>query len=66
MRKDVLGEQAAKTVGVEEDPSRELPARTSTWFVTEILCCSLASINVLLVELVSLAGAKSETHNQLL
>ncbi|KAG9079059.1 alpha-tubulin [Ceratobasidium sp. UAMH 11750] len=65
MRKDVLGEQAAKTVEVEEDPSREPPARTLTWFVTEVLCCSHTSINVLQVALVYLAGAKPEIHNQL-
>ncbi|KAG9090446.1 hypothetical protein FRC06_001082, partial [Ceratobasidium sp. 370] len=41
MRKDVLGEQAtngeraAKVAEVEDDPSREPPARTLTWFVTE-------------------------------
>ncbi|KAG8680624.1 alpha-tubulin [Ceratobasidium sp. 394] len=65
MRKDVLGEQAAKTVEVEEDPSREPPARTLTWFVTEVLCCSRTSINVLQVALAYLAGAKPEIHNQL-
>ncbi|KAG9086948.1 hypothetical protein FS749_003267 [Ceratobasidium sp. UAMH 11750] len=36
MRKDVLGEQAAKAIEVEEDPSREPPARTLAWFVTEV------------------------------
>jgi len=66
MRKDVLGEQAAKaTVEVEDDPSREPPARTLTWFVTEVLRRSRTSINVLQVALAYLAGAKPEIHNQL-
>ncbi|KAG9113864.1 hypothetical protein FRC07_007718 [Ceratobasidium sp. 392] len=68
MRKDILGEQAAKQLEqqVEEaDPSREPPARTLTWFVTEVLCRSCMSINVLQIVLAYLAGAKSEIHNQL-
>ncbi|KAG8679995.1 hypothetical protein FRC09_018570, partial [Ceratobasidium sp. 395] len=61
MRKDVLGEQAAKQVEQpteEADPSREPPARTLTWFVTEVLRRSRTSINVLQVALAYLAGAK--------
>ncbi|KAG8697003.1 hypothetical protein FRC08_006792 [Ceratobasidium sp. 394] len=65
MRKDVLGEQAAKIIEVEEDPSHELPVRTLTWFVPEVLRRSRTSINVLQVALVYLAGAKPEIHDQL-
>ncbi|KAG8704489.1 alpha-tubulin [Ceratobasidium sp. 394] len=65
MRKDILPEQAAKTIKVEEDPSGEPPARTLTWFVTEVLRRSHTSINVLQVALAYLAGAKPEIHNQL-
>ncbi|KAF8606177.1 hypothetical protein BDV93DRAFT_362720 [Ceratobasidium sp. AG-I] len=49
----------------ETDPSREPPARTLTWFVTEVLRRSRTSINVLQVALAYLAGAKPEIHTQL-
>jgi len=49
----------------EVDPSRDQPARTLTWFVTEVLRRSRTSINVLQVALAYLAGAKPEIHNQL-
>ncbi|KAG8709076.1 hypothetical protein FRC09_000887 [Ceratobasidium sp. 395] len=68
MRKDVLGEQAAKQVEQpteEANPSREPPARTLTWFVTEVLRRSRTSINVLQVASAHLAGAKPEIHNRL-
>ncbi|KAG8755745.1 hypothetical protein FRC12_010787 [Ceratobasidium sp. 428] len=58
---DVLGGQAAKQVEQpteETDPSREPPARTLTWFVTEVLRRSRTSISVLQVALAYLAGAK--------
>ncbi|KAG8702985.1 hypothetical protein FRC08_003130 [Ceratobasidium sp. 394] len=58
MRKDVLGEQAAKVAEIEEDPSRELSVRTLTWFVTEVLRRSRTSINMLQVVLAYLAEVK--------
>ncbi|KAG9122872.1 hypothetical protein FRC07_000566 [Ceratobasidium sp. 392] len=64
MRKEVLGEQVAKQIK-ESDPSREPPARTLIWFVTEVLRRSRTSINVLQVASAYLAGAKPEIHNQL-
>lgn len=52
---------ASEEQGQEEsDPSREPPARTLTWFVTEVLRRSRTSINVLQVALAYLAGAKRE------
>ncbi|KAG9125202.1 hypothetical protein FRC07_008583 [Ceratobasidium sp. 392] len=62
MRKDILGEQAAKQLKQqleEADPSWEPHARTLTWFVTEVLRRSCMSINVLQIALAYLAGAKS-------
>ncbi|KAG9088081.1 hypothetical protein FS749_002444, partial [Ceratobasidium sp. UAMH 11750] len=57
-------EQAAKVVGVEEDPSREPPARTLTWFATRVLRRTRASINVLQLALAYLVGAKPGMDNQ--
>lgn len=45
----------------ETDPTREPPARTLTWFVTEVLRRSRTSINVLQVALAYLAGAKRKS-----
>ncbi|KAF8594494.1 hypothetical protein BDV93DRAFT_565353 [Ceratobasidium sp. AG-I] len=49
----------------ETDPGREPPARTLTWFVTEVLGRSRTSINILQVVFAYLAGAKPEIHAQL-
>ncbi|CAE6478911.1 unnamed protein product [Rhizoctonia solani] len=63
LRKEILGE----TIEREEpqDPNRDQPTRTLTWFVTEVLRRSRTSINVLQVALAYLAGAKPEIHKEL-
>ncbi|KAG9079020.1 hypothetical protein FS749_008906 [Ceratobasidium sp. UAMH 11750] len=65
MRRDVLDKRAAKTVGVEEDPSRKPPVRTLTWLVTKVLRRWRTSIKVLQVALAYLVRAKPEIHKQL-
>ncbi|KAF8745681.1 hypothetical protein RHS02_01285, partial [Rhizoctonia solani] len=76
LRKEVLGIETAAvpapasvTVEREErdqqDPTRDQPTRTLTWFVTEVLRRSRTSINVLQVALAYLAGAKPEIHREL-
>ncbi|CAE7101634.1 unnamed protein product [Rhizoctonia solani] len=63
LRKEVLGETVEREQ--EQDPSRDQPTRTLTWFVTEVLRRSRTSINVLQVALAYLAGAKPEIHKEL-
>ncbi|KAJ1305751.1 hypothetical protein OPQ81_010482 [Rhizoctonia solani] len=64
LRKEILGVEKLEREE-EQDPGREQPTRTLTWFVTEVLRRSRTSINVLQVALAYLAGAKPEIHKEL-
>lgn len=68
--KDAQLEEMVRSIGSSDarpeepedaDSNREQPARTLTWFVTEVLRRSRTSINVLQVALAYLAGAKRKS-----
>ena len=61
LRKEILGVEKIEREE-EQDPSRDQPTRTLTWFVTEVLRRSRTSINVLQVALAYLAGAKRKSR----